>query len=281
MKYLIFLFSIVLFSLSISAQTVLTADYSVWAFQQDSPVYVFANKAYLRADSSARSKIIDSFAAGSKLIFERATNKYETIRGIYAPWVKVKYGKQAGYIWEGALAISATANRDANFVCGIENVIRYNREEEADSMTVMLKALHGGEIADAVKWKVLTDGAASFVEMKLLGNVKLLNLSDVVRVSFGGEACGVPMNYYYYGWTGTKLLVLPTKYSVGDGDSFYHIETLLFPNEYGGQPGKIIKIIEEDELIEEATETKKERRTHSRAKETYIWDGQKAIKKSK
>ena len=147
---------------------------------------------------------------------------------------------------------------------------------------IQLKAADAsGKIIDTKEFK--TDGgeAANFTDVKSLGNTKLANLTDVVRISFGGEACGIPTYYYYYGFTGDKLLPLPGKYNVGDAGVFYHTETLLFPNESGGQPGKIIKLIEDEEVPEEEAEKENPKTKKTTSRETYIWNGQTAVKQKK
>lgn len=255
-------------------------DYRFWYFQQDSPVYVFANKAYMRSDADVKSEIVDSFSVGTKFFFKEETKARGVINGLYAPWIKVSTANnREGYIWAGVLAFAKITSKDIDFICGVDRVEKkkIKGKEVKLKYTIRLKAVTNDSLINFAEWKIDADESARYTEIKLLGNVRLRNLLDVVRVSFGGEACGVPMNYYYYGWSGKEFFVLPTKYSVGDAGIFYHAETLLFPNEPGGQPNKIIKVIEEEEVLEEATETKKEKIKKSNSKEVYVWDGYKAI----
>ncbi|UEG51008.1 hypothetical protein LK994_05910 [Ferruginibacter lapsinanis] len=259
---------------NVFSQTVYNLDYDIWVTQEDSPLYVFSNKAFLRSSPGIQSKILDSFSVGREVVFKERTTKFETIKGVYAPWVKIKCGNKEGYVWLGLLAFGKTDFDKTSFICGIDKTIN-----NADDVRYVLqvKAIRKDTLVCIAEWKTEPNVTSSYAEMKLLGDVRLKNLTNVVRVSLGGEACGVPTNYYYYGWTGKKLLPLPTKYSVGDADVFYHSETLLFPNEIGGQPNKIIKLIEEYELLEEATETKKEKSKTTNSREVYIWNGQKAV----
>jgi len=113
---------------------------------------------------------------------------------------------------------------------------------------------------------------------KLLGDMGLSQVQDIVRINFGGEACGIPNNYYYFAWTGSKFLSLPGKMEVGDAGVYYHGETFIFPKETGGQPGKIIKLSEEGEADEEKVD--KEGNPIFKVKKTrevYTWDGSRAV----
>ena len=66
---------------------------------------------------------------------------------------------------------------------------------------------------------------------------------------------------------------------VGDAGVFYHTETLLFPKEKGGQPGKIIKLSEEGEADEEKVDKKGEPIFKvKKSREVYLWDGASAKK---
>jgi hypothetical protein len=79
----------------------------------------------------------------------------------------------------------------------------------------------------------------------------------------------VPTLYFYFGWNGTKLLLLPEKMNVGDADVYYHSEEFVFPSEKGGKPDLIIKKIEEAELIEETSGIY----NMSEREEYYKWNG--------
>ncbi len=265
---------------SASAQISEDADYDLWYFQQDSPVYVFSNKAYLRSGPDVTNEIVDSLSTGTKLIFKEATKAREIFKRIFAPWIKVATeDNKEGYVWAGALAFATIGSKDMQFFCGIDRASKWKTKGREDQIkyVIQLKGVRNNSLINLTEWNINADESAKYTEIKLLGDVKLTNLLDVVRISFGGEACGIPMNYYYYGWTGKEFLELPTKYSVGDAGVFYHSETLLFPNEPGGQPNKIIKLVDEEEILEEATETTKEKSKKSYSRDIYVWDGQKAI----
>lgn len=258
--------------------------FNVWAFSKDSSAYVFTNKAYIRSAAGTKAAITDSLGFGSRVIIKEQLEQYDQIRNIIAPWLSVSFVSNGvskkGYIWLGSLALRKISSAGIDYLYGIDRIVKEKLDgSEYAKYAVQLKAADAaGRIIDTKEFR--TDGgeAGNFTDIKSLGNTKLENLTDVVRISFGGEACGIPTYYYYYGFTGEKLLALPGKYTVGDAGVFYHSETLLFPNESGGQPGKIIKLTEEEEVLEDETANKKEKVKKTNTREIYFWDGQSAVK---
>jgi hypothetical protein len=273
-------------TVNVTAQTKENTEYNVWNIQKDSTYSIFAKKAFIRAEPSLKGLLTDSLSAGASVTVTEQTTKFETVKNIYAPWVKVSYQKngtqKTGYVWLASICIKNESHGNVNFIFGIDRIEKDAKRSVDEYMvykyTAQLKAITGDTLADQQEWKIDGGESAVFTEMMLLGDTKLQNLQNVIRISSGGEACGIPTTYYYYGWTGQKFLPLPGKYSVGDAGVFYHTETLLFPHEKGGQPNKIIRLSEEEEVLQEETETQKEKVKKSNSKEVYVWNGVKAIK---
>lgn len=120
---------------------------------------------------------------------------------------------------------------------------------------------------------------ASACDSKLLDGMGLEGLHSIFRFYFSGEACGIPTDYYYFGWNGAALLSLPGKTAVADAGVYYYEESLLFPSEPGGRPGQIIRLIHRGEADEEKTDANSDPVfTEERRQEVYRWDGKKATK---
>lgn len=282
MRHWILLSLLVIFNCSL-AQTPDREDYTIWS-NGDSTYYVASNKAMVRQLPDAGSTLLDSLLIGDKVVLQQTTKTFSTIRGIYAPWVQVNYQKNnklhAGYIWIGLLGFQTLVKGDTAFVYGIEKVSSKIVEPGYTPIkfTISLKAINNGIVIGSKEWTIDGGESTSYVASKMLGNMGLKNMHEIFRINLGGEACGVPTNYYYHGWDGKRFYDLPGRYEVGDAGVFYHAETLLFPNEKGGKPGLIIKLMEEEELIQEETATQKEKFKKTHKKELYAWNGEKAIK---
>lgn len=281
---LIFIF----ISFTSRAQTPWREDYTIWqSYDSAAQWYVYAAKAMIRETASAEGLLIDSVSAGTILTGTGFVKKNTVARGIHAPWIKIRYKKEnaekTGYVWLGSIAFKNLTKGDTSFIYGIDKVT--SKKIVADDYTeyslhIGVKAIYNNTVLDEKKWVIPGDESSSYAEAKLLGDMGLQNTHEVLRINIGGEACGIPTNYYYHGWNGQRFFELPAKYSVGDAGVFYHSETLLFPTEKGGKPGYIIKLMEEEEVLEEETETKPAKVKKKTGKEIFAWNGEKAVRVS-
>lgn len=280
------LLAFVIIAANSTAQTPWREDYTIWqSFDSAAQWYVYAPKAMIRDKPATDGLLLDSVEAGCQLQGAAFIKQQTVARGIYAPWIKVKYKKgtqeKTGYVWLGSIGFKNLSKGDTSFVYGIDKVT--SKKIEADDYTkynlhIGLKAFYDNILLDEKKWTIAGDESSSYADAKLLGDMGLKNTHEVLRINIGGEACGVPTNYYYHGWNGQRFFDLPTKYSVGDAGVFYHSETLLFPAEKGGKPGYIIKVMEEEEMLEEETDTKPAKYKKKSGKEIFAWNGEKAVK---
>jgi len=277
------LFSCMIAALNSSAQTPERSGYDIWAtdYSEAKELFAYGNKVMVRSDSSSSATIVDSIFLGDKVKLLHKTNSFSTINNIYAPWIAISYAaNKKGYVWLGLMAFQQLIKEDTVFLYGLDKITTKNIEPgfAETKFLIGLKAAHQNKLLDKKEWTIAGDESSTYVQSKLLGDMGLQNTHDVLRINLGGEACGIPTNYFYHAWNGQKFFNLPTKYSVGDADVFYHAETLLFPAEKGGKPGYIIKLMEEEEMLEEETDKKPAKYKKSSGKEVYSWNGEKALK---
>lgn len=257
--------------------------YSPTAHNAGDTLTVFADTAYIRDQPGTNGKLVAPVPAGTKLVFLRDAGAAQTVKGFYTTWIQVRFIKNGvageGYLWKGLTALGAFRSGDHRFLYGIDRVAIKPGEDGGATLFVKLKAINTDNQTLSVKtWPLSSIESTSFSEGKLLGNMGLEGVSDIVRVHFSGEACGIPDDYFYFGWNGTELLALPGKSQVGDAGIFYHTETLLFPTEQGGKPGQIIKLIEEAESTEKMDKNGEPIMKKTNTRETFTWDGKKAVK---
>lgn len=277
------LLSFLIISIQTQAQVPGREGYDLWgsSFGENKQWWVYGNKVLVRNDSSSTGKVIDTVFLGDKVELLRKTSAFSTNNNIYAPWVEVKYGAgKKGYVWLGLMAFQQLNKGDTSFLYGLEKIAASTRVPgfEETKYYIGIKAACNNKLLDKKEWAIAGDESSSFAESKLLGNMGLANTHEILRINIGGEACGIPTNYYYHGWNGQRLLSLPGKYTVGDADVFYHSETLLFPAEKGGLPGYIIKLVQEEEMLEEETATRPARYKKKTGREKYVWNGEYAVK---
>lgn len=279
------LFLFMLISAVSSAQTPERAEYDIWStdYAEVKEFYAYGNKVMVRSDSSSSAAIIDSILLGDKVTLLRKTSSFSTINNIYAPWIAVSYaGNKKGFVWLGVMAFQQLVKDDTVFLYGFDKVTSKKLQPAFNfvdtKFSIGLKASYQNKLLDKKEWTINGDESANYSQCKLLGNMGLQNTHEVLRINLGGEACGIPTNYFYHAWNGQRFYSLPTKYSVGDAGVYYHSETLLFPSEQGGKPGYIIRLIEEEEMLEEETATKPAKYKKKTGKEVYAWNGERAVK---
>lgn len=260
------------------AQSTDRLDNPLWPLEKGTSLSVYADKAYIRSTPSVKGTIVDSLLPGSLVVVDEViTTAPLTMKGLTAAWIKTHYsvgGKDVkGYVWGGLLALNALTKDGITFAYGLEKRTVLSATEE--KLTVRIKVLDTDHhMLDMKEWTVNGGENARSTGCKLLGEMGLENVKEIFRLNFSGDACGLPTDYYYFGWNGSKLLTLPGKSNTFDAGAFAYTETLIFPKEAGGQPGKILKLMVTEQYGEdgETVESKKVE------KETYTWDGTKATK---
>ena len=272
-------------TIAANAQLQGNTDYNIWNITTNDTAYIYGNMINVRSQPSLTAAIQDSLPCGTMLVIKANEKQIDLVKGIHAPWVKASYtangSVKEGYIWLGLIALGSYVKDDIRFIYGIERIVAAAENNDLHlPATWHIKAkavsITGRPIAEQ-EWKM--DGPEiAATGGKLLGDMGLKNTTDILRVHFGGEACGVPTNYFYFPWTGKQLLPLPSKMEVGDAGVYYYTETYLFPKEQGGQPDKIIKLSEESEASEKMDKNGEPIFKTTKSRTVYTWNGERAMK---
>jgi hypothetical protein len=274
MKYiLIFLFCISTLQ-SFSQES--SAHNYYWNGGENYEAMIAANNCYVRENPSFTAILLDSLQVGKEIKVIKSTTNDLKIKGINVSWVEIEYKNKVGilskgFLWKGFLAVGFTKKEKNTYLTSIDK-IETKTENEIPYFSISVKIMDTNNLVLDQKTiqKNITESA--YFEGKAIGDLGLKNLQDIYRISFNGEACAIPSLFYYFGWNGNKLILLPEKYTVGDGGVFYHTENFIFPKEKGGKPDLIIK------QIEEATSTDENGEVFNVTEHTeiYTWDGEKA-----
>ncbi|PZF72507.1 SH3 domain-containing protein [Taibaiella soli] len=263
-------------------------------FENNHDTFVFSDTAYIRNAPSTSSKLIDTLLASHRVWILETTEKNQTIRGIEAPWLKVRYTKNnqvaEGYIWSGLLALAPLYKDDMKFVCGISRIFykdttivfkddpKQSMRDTIRMMSLEIKVFKGVE--RVVSFKRLIEHA-TYPTAIISEGKGLKNVDDILSLSFGGEACGVPTNTYHYGYRNKQIIPLYETMSVGDAGVYYHEEKLIFPAEKGGKPNVVLF----KEQTEEATDRNDKHGEPifktTKSTKTLLWDGTKLTEQKK
>ena len=256
-----------------------------WNFQDNTKAIVGFPTCYVRISPNIISNVLDSLQLGTEVMVKSTSESLHKLKGINVSWVDIEYKNQAGetkegYVWKGLLALNYVKNGTLTYLTTIDKIEKIKSQEYFnENFFITVKILNKeNQLLDAfIIKKCLSE--SSYFQNKTIGHLGLSQLQNIYRISFSGEACGIPTFHYYFGWNGSKLLTLPEKMNVADADVYYHSEEFLFPSEKGGKPDMIIKKTEEAELIEETVHVY----DMLNEEEYYKWNGEKAtlINKSK
>jgi hypothetical protein len=280
MKKIIFL---LLFTNLIFSQEIASENY-FWSFNYEGKTeeIIGVKNCYIRQDSTTNSQLLDSLQIGTKIKVLKNTTENLTIKGLNLSWVEIEYSKnnqiKTGFLWKGFIAVGNTTKGNTTFLTTIDSkyskkIQRDDYEYERDFYKISVKAINSENqiISERSFSKELTE--SHFFQNSAISSWGLKDLNSIYRISFSGEACGIPSYHFYFGWTGKDFLLLPEKYDVGDAGVFYHTEEFIFPKEKGGQPDRIIKNIEEDEEVGEAKDGSYTIHEVKKSSEFYTWDG--------
>lgn len=276
-KILLFLF----FSNFIFSQEVASENF-FWPFYHSQNIegIIGVKKCYIRKEPSTLSRPIDSLSIGSKVIVIRNTKETTLIKGLNLSWVEIEYKEnnqiKTGFLWKGCLALGYSKRNNILFLTTIESKFSNKKREQdyeynANFCQLSIKALNNNnQILDVFNLSKQLD-ESQFFENSTIRGWGLKNINFIYRISLSGEACGIPTYHYYFGWNGSKILILPEKYEVGDAGVYYHTEEFIFPNEKKGMQNTIIKQIIEAEIIDENAEDYKF--LIKKELEYYSWNG--------
>jgi Bacterial SH3 domain len=261
----------------------------IWKYEDNYESIVAAKNCYLRSEPSVNSTILDSLQLGKKVMVLKSTEQILKLKGIETKWVEISFKNtknetKTGFIWIGFLALDFKTDKNLIYLTSLDRIESKKQEDfTVKDHVVVLKILNeNNEVLVSTEFKKAL-GESYFFQDKLIGGLGLKNISQIYRVSFSGQACAIPTYYFYYAYDGSNLLPLPEKYQVSDAGIYYYGEDFLFPDEPGGKPNQIIKVIEEGEETEKIGKTGNPISKIKSWKEYYSWDGFKAtfLKKDK
>jgi hypothetical protein len=280
-KFILFL----LFSNFIFSQEIPSENY-FWEFnylnENGLEAVIGVKNCYIRQEASTNSQLLDSLQIGDKIKVIKNTNETLNIKGLNLSWVEIEYFKnnqiKTGFLWKGFIGVGNATKGNTTFLTTIDSkyskkVQRDDYEYQGDFYRISVKAINSENqiISEKSFSKELSE--SHFFQNSAISSWGLKDLNSIYRISFSGEACGIPTLYYYFGWNEKEFLLLPEKYDMGDAGVFYHSEEFIFPKEKGGQPNIIIKNIEEDEEVGEAKDGSYTIHEVKKSSEFYAWDG--------
>ncbi|MDQ5928579.1 MAG: hypothetical protein QG594_353 [Bacteroidota bacterium] len=247
-----------------------------WSGEDNRPAMIAATNCYVRSQPSLDGKLLDSLQLGKEIVILKQTENFLNIKGIKASWVQIEFENQKGitqkaFLWKGFIALGFVKTPQNIFLTALDHVVTDAKDSYKSDDVFLVKVLDLNKKVLVQKNFKKNSFESFYFENKNLGTLGLSNLKNIYRINFMAESCGATSLYYYWGWNGTDLLVLPQRQCMADAGAYYYDEAFVFPSEKGGKPNSILKKIKQAEInkddlmdVEEWTET-------------FVWNGQKAV----
>ncbi len=250
-----------------------------WNNYENSKSIIGATNCYVRATPSTKATVLDSLQIGKEITVLKATDIDYAIKGLNVSWVEIEYQSKSGtilkgYLWKGFLALGYTKKKSLTFLTTIDKY-EIRKKDSLDVFSISVKILNDKNTVLGQKTFQERLGESSYFQNSAIGGLGLKSITDIYRISFDGEACGIPSLFYYFAWNGTKIIQLPGKICSADGGIYFYNENFIFPKEKGGKPDTIIKVFKEGEAVDE--EAINPIFNVKEWKEIYEWNGEKAF----
>ena len=259
-----------------------------WNQQENYEAIIGVKNCYIRENPSINAQLLDSLQIGKPIKILKSTDNDLKIKGLNVSWVQIEYVTSLGtiakgFLWKGFVAVGFYKDAKYTYLTTIDKVEKKLEPDnyEVNQFSISVKIIDENNSILGQKTIQKTIAESYYFQNKTIGNLGLKNLHNIYRISFSGEACGIPTIYYYFGWTGNEFIELPDKYEVGDAGMYYHSEDFVFPKEKGGKPNLIIKQVQDAVNDDETGEKETYIFEITKHTETYLWDGHKAIFVSK
>lgn len=210
-------------------------------FTTNDIVFLFGDKVKLRNAPSTDAEVVGLLKIGSQLTILRKTDQKTSYAGIAHPWYRVDFQGREGYILGGLLALDKIDIQNTSYL------IAFKKEENSTFLNIRL--LEDGKPYQE-RQELL---ATTQFSLKAFDNQGLQEVKSMLHVDYLSEACGVDGGGIYIFYDGNQLIKGLDYTQISDAGVYWYHEEFLFPNQEGGQKGKIVYKRETGEYVDEET----------------------------
>lgn len=256
--------------------------FNTWMIAKDQFRYIFADTAFVRVNPDTKQAPVDTLLLGDEVKITGFTGKNLLLKRMDLPWLKVSYKKDGqdkeGYLWEGLISFTQIRRGDLKFVYAYDRIVDTLIEKQPhEQYVVKLKVVQAGKQLTGTSFKIFATESSSFASGRVMSGLGLSNVQHIVSLEFGGDACGVETNCFYFAMMKDgRLADLPGRMVVGDAGVYYHDESFVFPAEKNGEPDTIIMNLTEGEETEKMDKDGNPVMKETKSSMKYTWDGEKA-----
>jgi hypothetical protein len=255
-------------------------------FEKNAVTYIFGENTNVRKSGKIEAgNIVAKLEAGRKVKILSKGSEY-TIDGFTQNWYEIEYesgGKTGtGFVWGGFLAMAfvfTDGEEKGGAGIALAGIKKYSLKE---GFTGELRMCENGKIisraefvphnmAGGEKQSAYTYGVSASIS----GPAGLAGVKNIIKVSCVYEACGYPNGSSYFAWDGKDVKYITKDEYISEAGCFHYEKKIIFPEEKGGEKGRIIV----EENSSEFDEAKNDYVLKSSKKEIFEFKAGKLLKK--
>lgn len=189
--------------------------------------YVFADVANIRKSPDSGAEVVARIPIGTPVIITKITKKTATVKGLTAPWLKMRNDSIEGYVWAGTLTNAALTLEDGSQV--VWGLIEKQESEELLSVRASVRIASEGVLRVKTDFELKHADRPEDAFLSVLPAPLLNGVRNVVMLETLSEACGVFASVHYLLYTGEELYFVDSGWSMGDGGLLHTVKSYAFP----------------------------------------------------
>lgn len=220
-------------------------------YQYEAPignVQLLADAVNLRAAANTESELVATLPIASKLeVLEQSKNKL-TLKGITAPWYKVKFKHEGqnkeAYVWSGFIAqkVEYDQKQGIYFLLGPATATIDKKASEYGGYQEMKFQIRAAKSGKQLSRVLIPQGISemTYFQLKLMDNKGFTPIKNILEFHFNEDMCAGANGQHTLFWNGKQLVYIDVLYSGSDAPAFRE-EYYIYPNDKGGKKGFVIK----------------------------------------
>jgi hypothetical protein len=243
-------------------------------YQYEAPtgtVYLLADAVNLRSAPKLDADLVAKLPIASKLEVLENSNENLTLKGITAPWYKVKFtheGKsKEAYVWSGFIAekVEHHATAGIHFLLGPASAVVDKNDQTGGRQIVNFQIRAAKDNKELSKVLVEQDvSSITYFNLKTFGNKGFDPIKNIIEFHFNEDMCAGANGQHTIFWDGKALIYVDALYSGSDVPVFAR-EYFAYPNDEEGKKGFVIKRSIEGAYVEDTEEISRDDST------PYVW----------
>ncbi|WP_422860923.1 SH3 domain-containing protein [Flagellimonas sp. S174] len=213
----------------------------MYSFQPGEQVYIFGNNVKLRSAPRIESDVLGLLKIGEWVKVIEKTEFSWPYKGYDAPFYKVKYDTQEGYILGSLLSL------ERKTIAGNHYFFAFSKEKNSPFLNIR-HVVRGKYTEQKVPL------SHTSLSIHVLGNRGILDVDNILYVDYHAHSCSNEDGGIYFFVQKNRLHKIGELSQISDSGLLYQSEKFIFPDDEYGIPGMILFKKEKGEILDEETD---------------------------